>query len=171
MRLLIHDLDQETYCALFPEKPKDLWVISQGEKPIQKCVGCFQCWTKKPGACVICDGYGDLGKLMGNCDTCIIISRVQYGSYSPVVKNLLDRNIGFLLPFFEIRNDEMHHVPRYKKQISLKVVGYGEDITEKEESVFRSLVKANGVNFNVRDELVYLVSSAEEIKGLKEVWA
>ena len=30
---------------------------------------------------------------------------VVYGGFSPFVKNVLDRNIGYILPFFELRKE------------------------------------------------------------------
>ena len=91
-----------------------------------RAVGCFGCWCKTPGKCVIPDGYGDFGKRLGACGEYLILSRVVYGGFSPFVKNVLDRNIGYILPFFELRKGEMHHKPRYPDRFRLRVFGYGE---------------------------------------------
>lgn len=47
---------------------------------IQNCIGCFGCWVKTPGKCVIHDGFEDTGVLMSQCHELIFISKCYYGS-------------------------------------------------------------------------------------------
>ena len=56
MELLVHDLP-ETPAAweTMPER-----TILSPQKPIHRCVGCFGCWVKTPGCCVIPDAYQDV---------------------------------------------------------------------------------------------------------------
>lgn len=172
MKLLLHDLEPEVFERISQSLPKDIEVISKGDKRIQKCIGCFKCWTKTPGMCVIQDGFGNIGGMVGRSDEYIIISRIVYGSYSPFVKNVLDRNINYVMPFFEKRNGEMHHSARYQNQIRFTVIGYGDDLTEGEKTTFKNLVRANGINFNVKDERCLILAKPEEIMSVtKEVWA
>ena len=83
MILIVHDLPQESEEHRFLEKKQQTIVISE-KQPISPCVGCFGCWVKTPGECVIRDTYGDMGKLLSRCTELWIISRCVYGSYSPV---------------------------------------------------------------------------------------
>ena len=76
-------------------------VVVRGD--IKQCVGCFGCWVKTPGKCVICDGYENNSADMGRCDEYIIVSKCCYGSFSPNIKKLLDRSIGYVHPDFELR--------------------------------------------------------------------
>lgn len=169
MKLVLHDLEQERFAQLFPGLLKDSRVISEGEKTPRHCVGCFGCWVKTPGTCVIPDGNGDYGRVLAQCTEYVIVSRIVYGGFSPFVKTLLDRNIGYLLPFFTTRNGEMHHSSRYPEQFRLTVLGYGEDATEGEQSTFRNIVKANALNLNVREHRVYLAPTPEELAKNREV--
>lgn len=162
MKVLLHDLDPEIFAKLCPNLSENICVISQKE-PIKKCIGCFGCWLKTPGECIIQDGYGSLGKKMGESTDYIIISRVIYGGLSPFVKNVLDRNINYILPYFEVRNKEMHHKPRYSKQIRFTVIGYGEDITKGEAKTFTNLINAIGVNLNVSGIQQTLVRNVSEL--------
>ncbi|MEE0731988.1 MAG: flavodoxin family protein, partial [Oscillospiraceae bacterium] len=132
------------------------------------CVGCFGCWCKTPGKCVIPDGYGDFGKRLGACGEYLILSRVVYGGFSPFVKNVLDRNIGYILPFFELRKGEMHHKPRYPDRFRLRVFGYGEEVSPEEQAVFRRLAEANGLNLNAQSVTVRLGRSPEELAFERE---
>ena len=59
MNLLIHDLNEEEWNRI-SEKYKG-WEIISDNGTIKPCIGCFGCWLKTPGRCVIKDGY----------DTCI----------------------------------------------------------------------------------------------------
>ena len=70
--------------------------------------------------------------------------------YSPFVKNVLDRSIPYLLPFFKLKNDEMHHTIRYKRKLFLEVYFYGKDLTELEKNIAEKTVKANCINLNVK---------------------
>ncbi|MDU3351391.1 MAG: flavodoxin family protein, partial [Clostridium sp.] len=101
MRLIIHDLKSEEFEKLFPNGLEDTSVISD-DGSIHNCIGCFGCWLKTPGACVIRDKYGDMGEYLSKCDEVIIISECVYGGFSPFVKNVLDRSISYVLPFFKI---------------------------------------------------------------------
>lgn len=168
MKVLIHDLENTELFNLFPNINNEIKIISQ-ESEIKKCMGCFNCWVKTPGSCVIKDGYGDNGKLFAQSEELIIISQIYYGGYSPFVKNVLDRSIGYILPFFTIRNNEMHHKSRYKKRFKLSVIAYGKDATQKEKDTLSKIVIANGINFNVIEPSVCFADSIKDIPKLREV--
>ena len=95
----------------------------------------------------------------------MIISKCTYGSYSPFVKNVLDRIIGYISPFFEIRNGEMHHQRRYNNHIKITVYMYGEDITGEERKIAERLVEANALNIYAEVEKVAFFKNPEEIRG------
>ena len=119
MEIIIHDLPREKLKKIY--KNTDNTLIITNNKKIKNCMGCFYCWTKNPGECRIKDGYDNLAELYSKAEKIIIISRCCYGSYSPFIKNILDRSIPYLLPFFKIKNKEMHHTIRYKKSFYFDV--------------------------------------------------
>lgn len=168
MKVLIHDLDENKLHSLFPTISEEVKIISK-KNEIKKCIGCFDCWLKTPGECVIKDGYGNTGKLLSESEELIIISRICYGGFSPFVKNVLDRNIGYISPFFTIRNNEMHHKSRYSKRLKFSVIAYGEDATEKDKDTLSKIVVANGINFNVIESSCCFADSIEDIAKLREV--
>ena len=118
MKLIIHDLDEEEFKNIFSEPDEDVVLIGNSGE-ILNCIGCFGCWIKTPGKCIIRDQYGDMGELLARCEEARIISRCCYGGYSPFVKNVLDRSIPYLHPYFKIKNGEMHHKQRYDKILKL----------------------------------------------------
>ena len=170
MKLLLHDLEPKELRRILPELPEEVRVIERGEKEPSPCIGCFGCWTKTPGHCVIRDGWGDLPPLLGHSSEYILLSRVIYGGFSPFVKTVLDRNIGYLLPYFSVRNKEMHHTSRYPDHIRLTVVGYGADLTREEQETFRGVAAANGINLETSETRVFLLKEPSELVEMKEVF-
>ncbi|MFG6393572.1 MAG: hypothetical protein K1W24_05235 [Lachnospiraceae bacterium] len=63
MNILIHDLSSEQFQSLFPGTYNDLYIISDNGT-IRHCTGCFGCWIKTPGKCVLKDGYANMGELL-----------------------------------------------------------------------------------------------------------
>lgn len=162
MNLIIHDLSKEQWEALaFPLKEETKIIDNSGK--IKKCMGCFGCWLKTPGRCVIPDEYQRMGELAAKAEELTIISKCSFGSYSSFVKNVLDRSISYVLPFLEIREGEMHHRKRYDNQFLMRVIFYGSDITEEEKETAKELVKANAVNLHGKVKEVLFVESAEKI--------
>lgn len=164
MKLIIHDLNNVEFQKLFPDELKDTRVISN-DGTIKNCIGCFGCWIKTPGICVIRDNYGDLGEIFSKCDEITIISRCCYGGYSPFVKNVLDRGISYVHPNLVMRNGEMHHKRRYENKFNMSIWFYGENITEKEKKTAEKLIKANEVNYDSQISNIAFVKSIEEMEG------
>lgn len=164
MKLVIHDLNEKELGDLMPERSGDIILIGE-DSDIKNCIGCFGCWIKTPGKCVIRDRYGDMGELISRCDEVKIISQCCYGGYSPFVKNVLDRSIPYLHPYFVIKNNEMHHKQRYKKTLKLTVLFYGEQITEEEKRTAKELVNANAVNLYAQVENVRFAGVSWQLGG------
>ncbi|MEG0307257.1 MAG: flavodoxin family protein [Clostridium sp.] len=164
MKLLIHDLNHKEFQKVFPNPLKDTQVISD-DGTINHCVGCFGCWIKTPATCVIRDKYGDMGEYLSKCDEVIVISRCCYGGFSPFVKNVFDRSISYVQPYFMIKNGEMHHRRRYNNKFHMKVWFYGENVTEKEKETAKKLVASNSANMNYEECKVTFVNRVEDMEG------
>lgn len=166
MKLIIHDLTEEILHRILPYIAADDIVITDNGS-IHPCIGCFGCWLKSPGICIIKDAYQQMGRNIALCSEMLIISKCVYGSYSPFVKNVLDRSISYIHPYFTIKNGEMHHQQRYRKELAMKVIFYGDDITASEKETARKLTAANAVNFYGIVESVDFLDSIEEMEALK----
>ncbi|HBA63937.1 MAG TPA: flavoprotein [Lachnospiraceae bacterium] len=163
MRLIIHDLLREQAELFIPPQDEETKIIYEKGR-IHPCTGCFGCWLQTPGTCVMKDGYHKMGKELSRCDELMIVSRCVYGGFSPFVKNVLDRSIGYVLPEFEIRNGEMHHALRYSNTIRMRVLFYGSDIAEWEKETARRIVEANAENLGCTVEEV--VFEMQDLGGL-----
>lgn len=151
MTLIIHDLEAELFSRIFRIPDHGEVRIVENNRGINTCIGCYDCWIKTPSRCVIQDGFQDMGHLLSQAEKVVIISRCCYGGYSSFVKNVLDRSISYLLPFFVPKNGETHHRQRYENQFAFHVYFYGDSLTEDERETAKRLVSANAVNFDAPD--------------------
>jgi multimeric flavodoxin WrbA len=163
-RILVHDLEQEDFQKQFPHLDENTLVLSK-EKSITHCIGCFGCWIKTPGTCVLKDDFQNQGKNVSHAEELIVISKCTYGGFSPFVKNVVDRSIPSLLPFFSVRNKELHHTARAKHQLQLKIHFYENNISDDEKQTAINLVKANEINLIANKSEVHFYMSVSEIKG------
>lgn len=165
--LLIHDLNADDSKEIIPLLPSNSKIFSKESDNIKGCLGCFNCWIKTPGKCIINDSYTQMPKYILEEETFIIITQIKYGCYTSYVKNVMDRSIGILLPFFQNVNGELHHLPRYDNS-SLKfiVIGYGNDVTSMEEQTFKALVKGNAINLCIPNHECYVI---KDISNAKEI--
>ena len=111
MKLIITDIED------FDFKIEGEHKVINPQGNIKHCIGCFGCWAKTPGECVIHDGYERTSLDMGLCDEMIIVSECYYGTVSPFVKAAQDRAISYVQGDFIIKNGEMHHKHRYTNTI------------------------------------------------------
>lgn len=167
MKLIISDLENinikttEDYRII---KPKENTVYPAG---IRHCIGCFGCWAKTPGKCVIHDGFENTGILMSQCEELIFISRCCYGSLSPFVKTVQDRAISYIHPDFVLRKGEMHHKRRYDNQILLSAYFYGEDITDREKETARNIIEANADNYDGCVKNIFFYQTSKELENIE----
>lgn len=146
--LLLHDLSLENFNSLSLHLPENTKIISKEMKNIHPCCGCFKCWVKTPGKCCINDDYTLMPKYIVESNLFIVISEIKYGCYSSYIKNVIERSIGFLLPFLRNYHNETHHTIRYKNRIpKLIFIGYGENIEDDEKETFRQISLGNAINF------------------------
>lgn len=145
MNLLIHDLDEKEWEQIAQDYRG--WEVIAPSKEIKPCVGCFGCWLKTPGECVIKDGYNRMGALIHQADELVVMSKYTYGGFSSFVKNVFDRSIGWVLPYFKIVDNEMHHKKRYPEDKKITVIFRGKDLTKEDQADARRYVEAVCRNF------------------------
>lgn len=165
--LLIHDLNVEDSKKITPLLPLNSKILSKEIDNIKGCLGCFNCWTRTPGKCIIKDSYTEMPKYILENDIFIIITEIKYGCYTSYVKNVIDRSIGILLPFFQTVNGEFHHLPRYNnKSIKFIVIGYGKDVTPDEEQTFKDLIRGNSINMCFPNYKAYVIKEISDAKSI-----
>jgi multimeric flavodoxin WrbA len=113
---------------------------------IAGCLGCFCCWIKTPGICVIDDDGRETTRKAIQSDLLVFLTPVTFGGYSSELKKAIDRIIPISLPYFESYKGQIHHKKRYKKYPKLLVIGVQEPGLEGEET-FLALAERNRLNF------------------------
>jgi len=163
--LVLHDLSEKESSIYLPNESENIKYFAAPPK-IQDCIGCFGCWIKTPGMCVIKDISNAFIKMIPEHDVFMVICKCVYGGLSPDVKIVLERSIGVLSPFFGVINGEMHHLRRHKKMPSLAYHFYGPDITEHEKETARKLTAANALNLHAPKHETTFHASLSEIKEM-----
>ncbi len=137
------------------------------EKKIAGCTGCFGCWTKTPGKCVINDFGRELAAKVCRSDLIVYVTDITFGGYSSELKKAIDRfSCPMLLPFFTKIRGEVHHKPRYTPLPSLLGLGVLPTVDMEEERLFRTLVERNAVNLHsaaVQSGVFYRSQDSAEI--------
>lgn len=133
------------YCVAVHQPPVTQLDVST--IPVGDCIGCFGCWVRTPGLCVLTRDQGNqLCRVVLEAQTVVMVSRITWGGYSAPIKTAADRMLPLLHPDFRRINGEMHHRMRYPHMPLLRAVGYGARTTAEEET-FRNLTAAHRVNF------------------------
>lgn len=127
---------------------------------IAYCRGCFDCWVKTPGICVINDEARDITRKMIQSDLIVYFTPIVFGGYSHFLKAQLDRSICLVLPTFGKFHGEIHHKKRYETYPSILGVGLLSDSESVQADLFREHIYRNSLNFHCsRAESVILKSN------------
>ena len=114
---------------------------------IKPCRGCFSCWVKTPGCCVIKDDDQEaILHAWADADLIALLTPITFGGYAPELKKAMDRIIPVLLPFFIKVHGETHHPQRYRRRRRLLAIGTQKQDDADSESIFRRLVQRNALN-------------------------
>lgn len=125
----------------------DIKWIDLSQLKIANCVGCFGCWTKTPGRCVIRDDAAGVYPLIAQSEAVLYVSRIRYGGYDTVMKTMLERAIPVQQAFIRILDGETHHVQRSVVPKRAVILAYG-DPDDEEREIFRQLIARNAHNMS-----------------------
>ncbi|MBW1680791.1 MAG: NAD(P)H-dependent oxidoreductase [Deltaproteobacteria bacterium] len=99
------------------------------ERNIKNCVGCFTCWTKTPGVCILQDDMTkDLLPRWLEADLAVYATPLYHYTVNASMKAFIERTLPVLQPFFEEKEERIHHPLRAEppKTIFLSVAGFPE---------------------------------------------
>ena len=156
MKLVLSDRNLDSLAADHP----GIRVVDLSKLKIANCVGCFGCWTKTPGKCVIRDDAVQVYPLIAASDQILYLSRIRYGGYDTVMKTMLERSIPVQQAFIRLHQGETHHVQRNVTLKQATILGYG-DISPEEQAIFRHLVERNAKNMSFASYQIRFVPEQE----------
>jgi len=151
----------------------DVDVLRLAEIDIAPCIGCFGCWIKTPGECVIDDAGRDVARRIVQSDLVVYMTPVLFGGYAPDLKKALDRSIPIILPFFRRVKGEVHHVKRYTRYPRLVGIGVLPDRNDEEGEIFETLVRRNAINMHAPavESTVFSATDSDETIVRRIEWA
>lgn len=143
--------------------------VDLSQLKISNCVGCFGCWVKTPGKCVIRDDAPLVYPLIARSDKVMYVSRLYYGGYDIPMKRMLERGIPVQKAFIRLFENETHHVQRDVHLKQAIIIAYG-DVSEKEKDIFRRLIERNAKNQNFRQWKIIFVPEDRLQETVNKEW-
>lgn len=102
--------------------------VSVAQEEIAPCRGCFSCWSKTPGKCVIQDGMGQILEKIRQADVLIVSFPLYFFGLPGSLKNLVDRLLPLSLPFMAAEAESGGHPARYdlsgQKRVIISTCGF-----------------------------------------------
>ena len=121
----------ESFLAGFPEDT-NIERVTLYKQNIKPCMGCFSCWSKTPGECIIKDDMQSIYEKIGWADIVIESFPLYFFGMPSQLKAMTDRCLPFMLPymgnlvedknasFHELRDESMHE----KRFVVITTCGY-----------------------------------------------
>lgn len=155
----------------FNQQHPTIQLIDLSRLNIANCVGCFGCWTKTPGKCVIRDDAVKVYPQIAASDRILYVSKIKYGGYDTVMKTMLERSIPVQQAFIRLLDGETHHIQRDVVPKAAVIIGYG-DIFPEEQEIFCTLVERNAKNMSFESyRIIFAAENEVEAAVSKEVAA
>lgn len=133
----------------------DIKIYQLQEMKLKSCVGCWSCWWKTPGQCVIKDNASEIFEAVINADLYIFASPLYVGFTSATLKTITDRFVTLLHPYVELRNKESHHMKRYDHYPDFGVIiGKEPDTDEEDMTIIQDLYDRFALNFHCTNRFV-----------------
>ena len=135
---------------------------------IKPCLGCFSCWLKHPGTCVLKDDQEEVLRAWVPGDLHVWITPVTFGGFGSALKRSLDRTIPNILPFFIRVGGEVHHPQRYERRRRFLALGTLPAPDAEAERIFHGLIRRNALNLGsvaTESGILYEGAGKEDLSG------
>lgn len=103
-------------------------VLTLTELDVKHCIGCFACWNKTPGECVIKDDMTEVMEKMVWADVTIWSFPLYAFGVPGIVKDVLDRKLPLNLPFMikgiSGGGMQVRYGKNYKKHVVIATCGF-----------------------------------------------
>jgi len=145
----------------------NLTIINTSNLKIGTCLGCFDCWVKTPGKCIIKDDMDNILRKTILADLVIYITDVLVGYISGKLKLIHDRTLPLIHPYMDIYKGEFHHLRRYPKypRIGLVLIEKKHKIEDEVYDIIKNGYER--LSYNVRSELLFVIKDSIKLGGLK----
>jgi len=115
---------------------------------IRYCTGCWDCWVRTPGECIVKDGSRDICREYINSDFVLFASPVIMGFTTALLKKAHEKLLPLIHPYFEIVQDEVHHLSRYDKYpVMGLLLEKGKDTDKEDVKIISDIYRRDAINF------------------------
>jgi len=157
-----NQLDQFKSNLSQSSKIKNLDYFNLKQMNINQCVGCFQCWTKTPGKCVIKDDAEEILVSVIHSDLVIFASPLVMGMTTGLMKKMNDRLIPLIHPYFSIVKGEIHHRKRYDRYPKIAVIYQSTSEDSHEDiTLCKEIYERLAINFKTSLQFFKTIQEAE----------
>ncbi len=127
----------------------DVQVFPLADAKLAHCIGCFACFVETPGLCRYheADGVAILQALMQS-DSVVLFTPVSFGGYGSTLKQIVDRCVSLIHPYFELNHGEVHHLARYARYPRWVAVGVQSRPDPDDARLFTLLAGRNAINLH-----------------------
>ena len=114
---------------------------------VRYCIGCWGCWVKTPGECIVADGSRDICRECINSDLVLFTSPVIMGFTSALLKKAHDKLIPLIHPYLEFVQGEIHHLARYDKYpLMALLLERSKDNDEEDIEIISDIYRRDAIN-------------------------
>lgn len=139
---------------------------------LKYCRGCWGCWVKTPGECVVQDDTREIRRQYIHSDLALFASPIIMGFTTALIKRAHDKLIPLIHPYFEFVNGEVHHLSRYDKYpLMALLLEKGKDTDEEDIKIISDIYRRDAINLKTSFCFTRFISDpieevANEINGL-----
>jgi multimeric flavodoxin WrbA len=125
-------------------------ILQLRDMDIRYCIGCFGCFDKTPGECsTAADDSREVRREYINSDFVLFASPIIMGYTSALLKKPIERNLGLLLPYGAIIQEETHHPARYDKYPQLGLLLEKNSNSDDEDvEIISDMYMRDAINFH-----------------------
>jgi multimeric flavodoxin WrbA len=133
-----------------------------------QCLGCWGCWVKTPGECVLEDDGEHVCRSVVNSDLVLLAAPLVMGFPTALLKRTVERLIPLIHPYNAIVAGEIHHRARYKRYPTFALLTErGEGDTDADLEIVRDVFSRTALNF--KSKLAFLHETSTPIEEVARV--
>lgn len=91
-------------------------IIYAAELNIKDCLGCFSCWNKTPGCCILKDDMVAVLEKIKCADIVVWATPLYHFGMTARLKRIMERTLPLCKPYIVKRGDHYSHPHRYAEQ-------------------------------------------------------
>ena len=134
---------------------------------LRYCVGCFGCWVKTPGQCVVQDASLEIDRAVINADFVLWAAPLKMGFPSALLKTAIDKHLPLIHPYMEVAYGEAHHLRRYPTSPRLGLLLENEaDTDARDLEIVSDIFCRTAINFKSR--LEFALTTATPVEELAQ---